>query len=71
MPMSKEGMAAAIQAQLNEVDHSQTTDAGRAKDYQNEMLLAFCQGIIDHMRACTRVYTTSGAPDGEHEGKVE
>jgi hypothetical protein len=71
MAMTKEGMAAAIQLRLDALDHTQTTSATTAQGYQNNMLLALCQGIIDHMAAAARVYTTSGAPDSEHEGKIE
>jgi hypothetical protein len=71
MAMTKEGMAAAIQGHIDAIDHSQTTDADTAGDHHGAMLLAFCQGIIDHMAEAARVYTTSGAPDSEHVGKIE
>ena len=71
MALTKESMAAFIQARLAAVDHSQTTQAGAAQDYQNNVLLAFCQGIIDEIQANAVVQTTSGAPDGEHTGVVQ
>ena len=70
MALTKESMAAFIQARLAAVDHTQTTQAGAARSYQNNILLAFCQGIIDEITANAVVQTTSGAPDAEHIGIV-
>jgi len=71
MALTKESMAAFIQARLAAVNHSQTTDAAAAQGYQNNVLLAFCQGIIDEIQANAVVQTTAGAPDGEHVGIVQ
>ena len=68
MPMSKEAMASFIENRINNVDHTQTTDPAAAQDYQHEMLLAFCQGIIDELYHNADVITVSGAPDSEHTG---
>ena len=70
MALTKESMAAFIQARLAAVDHTPTTDASAAKDYQNRVLQALCQGIIDEIVANAVVQTTSGAPDSEHVGVV-
>jgi hypothetical protein len=70
MALTKESMAAFIEARLAALDHSQTSEAGAAQNYRNQVLLALCQGIIDEITANAVVQTTSGAPDGEHMGKI-
>jgi len=71
MGMTKEGMAAAIQVRLLALDHAQTTNAGSAGIYQNLVLEAMCQGIIDHIQSSAVVTTTSGAPNSEHIGEIK
>ena len=63
-------MAAFIQGHIAALDHTQTSDAATAQQYQNQMLLALCQGIIDEITGNAVVTTTSGAPDGEHVGVI-
>lgn len=71
MAMTKESMAAYIQGHLDAIDHSQTNNVGEAQSYQNDVLLAFCQGIIDEIQSNAVVTTISGAPDGEHTGEID
>ena len=68
--MTKESMTAYIEARLEAVDHTQTSNANVGRDYQHRILLAFCQGIIDEVHANAFVQTTTGAPDYEHTGYV-
>lgn len=70
MALSKESMAAFIEARLAAVDHTQTNSAGAAGNYKDQCLQAFCQGIIDEITANGVVTTTSGAPDSEHTGII-
>ncbi len=60
MALTKESMAAYIQARFLEVDHGQTSDAAAAQGYQNNVLLALCQGIIDEIHANAEVETAGG-----------
>ena len=71
MALSASSMAAKIRAHTEALSHAQTSNEAAAKSYAQTHLEAFCQGIIDEFVANARVYTTSGAPDSEHEGKIE
>jgi len=70
MGMSKSSMADFIESHLNAIQHNPTEGTGDASIHRREMLEAFCQGIIDEIIANAVIETTSGAPDGEHIGKV-
>ena len=70
MPLTAESMAAKRKARIAAVSPIQSDDPKAVKAYADAIRVADSQGIIDAIKADGLVTTTSGAPDGEHTGKI-
>ncbi|VFQ44383.1 hypothetical protein [Desulfoluna butyratoxydans] len=70
MPLTAESMAAKRKARRDAVAPLQTDDPAAVAAKIQEYLVADSQGIIDAITADALVTTTSGAPDGEHQGNI-
>ena len=70
MSMTAQSMAQSIRSRQGELEIVQTTSEADAKAFADQSLEALCQGIIDEITGKAVVTTTSGAPDGEHTGKI-
>lgn len=70
MALTKESMATFVETRLAAVTATQTNNAAAVSSYRRLVLEALCQGIIDEITTNAVVQTTSGAPDGEHQGNI-
>ena len=70
MALTKESMADFIMAAIASAGAAQTSDPATAVSSSRALLEAWCQGIIDEIQTNGECYTTSGAPDSEHTGKL-
>lgn len=70
MTLNAQAMAEKIKAYMTAIAPVQGSDAAAAQAYRDEQLVAMCQGIIDEIKDNAVVTTISGAPDGEHMGKI-
>ena len=71
MALVAAGMRERIKAHIAAVPPYQGSDAAAAQAYRDAVLLAMCEGIIEEIRQNAVVTTTSGAPDGEHTGRID
>lgn len=65
MALEKETMASAIIINIAIVPPVQTSDAGQVAAYQQQIIQAFCQGLIDHIKASAVVTSMDGTPIGK------
>ena len=71
MAMTAASMASKIESRIQALSLTPTNDPAVAVAYHNNILQAFCAGIIEEIQENAVVTTTFGAPDGEHTGIIE
>ena len=70
MALGKTSMRDKIKAKIAAITAVQTSDPAAVQTYRDQVLEALCDGIIEEIVQNGVITTTSGAPDGEHVGKV-